>query len=152
MDSVSAIYSVKGARGGKHVEDQFDIIASDLVAELVGPFNKIGHGALVFRETSKTAMLVPPLTFTFKTRREDSGISAPTEMVVTGHFMCLVHREGKDPRWAFDDERAAYADTNKLAYKVAVAHAMHELGSRVELPARLLSFLSLLLPDSSDEE
>ena len=61
MDSVSAIYSVKGARGGKHVEDQFDIVASDLVAELVGPFNKIGHGALVFREMRKTAvMLVPP--------------------------------------------------------------------------------------------
>ena len=95
-------------------------------------------------------MLVPPLTFTFKTRRDDR--SAPTELVVTGHFMCLVHREGKQPRWAFDDERAAYADANKLAYKIAVAHAMHELGSRVELPAPLLSFLSLLLPDSSDEE
>ena len=62
-----------------------------------------------------------------------------------------VHREGKDPRWAFDDERAVYAAENKLAHKMAVAHAMHELGSRVELPARKLSFLSLLLPDSSDE-
>ena len=98
MDSVSAIYSVKGARGGKHVEDQFDVVSSDLVADFVGPFNKIGHGALVFREMTKTAvMLVPPLTFTFKTRREDDGAVSPTELVVTGHFMCLVPSRGQRP-------------------------------------------------------
>jgi hypothetical protein len=110
----SIYYSVRGARGGKYKEDQFDIVAADLVADLVGPFNKIVHGALVFRDMSKTVvMLVPPLTFTFKTRRVDGGSFGPTELVVTGHFMCLVHREGKDPRCAFVDERAEYARESK---------------------------------------
>ena len=48
--------------------------------------------------------------------------------VVTGHFMCLVHREGKQPRWAFDDGRAEYAAENKFAYKKALASALEELG------------------------
>jgi hypothetical protein len=149
-EMVSDIYSVKGSRNGTFVEDQFDLIASDLVQALIGPFNSAGHGALVFREQAKTAvMLVPPLTFTFKTRREQ-GTSWPTELVVTGHFMCLVHREGKQPRWAFDDERALYG--NKLAYKKAVAAAVQELDPGV-VPSQLVSFLSLLLePDSSDDE
>ena len=103
---VTEIYAVKGGRGGQVIEDQFDLVASDLVAKLVGPFNKVGHQALVIREQAKTAvMLVPPLTFTFKTKREEGGEKWPTELVVTGHFMCLVDRVGKDPRWAFDNER-----------------------------------------------
>ena len=153
-EMVSSIYSVKGARGGKFVEDQFDIVASDLVAGLVNQFNRIGHGALVFREQQSTAvMLVPPLTFTFKSRRNEDGesVSAPTELVVTGHFMCLVHREGKQPRWAFDDGRAEYAAENKLAYKKALASALEELGPGV-VPMHLLSFVSLLNTDSSDED
>ena len=151
-EMVSSIYAVKGARGGKFVEDQFDVVASDLVEHLVGKFNQTGHGALTFRAQEKTAvMLVPPLTFTFKTRREQD-VAWPTELVVTGHFMCLVHREGKAPRWAFDEERAAYSQQHKLAYKKAVAAAVQELKPGV-VPSQLVSFLSLLLePDSSDEE
>ena len=154
-EMVSSIYSVKGARGGKFVEDQFDIVASDLVAGLVNQFNRIGHGALVFREQQSTAvMLVPPLTFTFKSRRNEDGesVSAPTELVVTGHFMCLVHREGKQPRWAFDDGRADYAEENKLAYKLAVAAALHAHTS-APLPMSFMSFVAPLMHfDSSDED
>ena len=151
-DMVSSIYAVKGARQGTYVEDQFDVIAPDLVERLVGKYNKTGHGALAFRQQEKTAvMLVPPLTFTFKTRREQ-GVDWPTELVVTGHFMCLVHREGKSPRWAFDEARADYGPAHKLAYKKAVAAAVQELEPGV-VPSQLVSFLSLLLePDSSDEE
>ena len=64
---VGDIVTVKGARMGKYVEEEFEILGSDLVEKLIGPYNKAGHGALVFREQQKTAvMLVPPLNFTFK--------------------------------------------------------------------------------------
>lgn len=151
---VGDIVTVKGARMGKYVEEEFEILGSDLVEKLIGPYNKAGHGALVFREQQKTAvMLVPPLNFTFKTQREQ-GVSDlrkyPTELVVTGHFMCLVDRgPRKPPRWAFDTARALYSQENKLAYKIAVAAAMRELGPDVDVPAHMISFLEAL--DSSDE-
>ena len=98
---------------------------------------------MILRENKTAVMLVPPLDFSFKTRREQQGKSWPTELVVTGHFMCLVDRAGpKGPRWAFDDARAQYDATNKHAYKLAVAEAMRELGEAV--PARVRAFLALL--------
>ena len=96
--AVGEISAVRGARGGKFVEDTFSITATDLVKKLVAPFNTVGHGALVLRENKTAVMLVPPLDFTFKTRRLDAdGRSWPTELVVTGHFMCLVDRAGPKP-------------------------------------------------------
>ena len=92
-------------------------------------------------------MLVPPLEFRFKTRRQDGvdGRKWPTELVVTGHFMCLVDRKGgRPPRWAFDDDRAEYGALNKHAYKLAVAASMRALGNEHAVPARLLKFLELL--------
>ena len=140
---VSDISAVRGARGGKFVEDMFSITATDLVKQLVARFNAVGHGALVLRENKTAVMLVPPLDFSFRTRREEHGGSWPTELVVTGHFMCLVDRSGpKGPRWAFDDARAEYDATNKHAYKLAVAAAMSALGEAV--PARVRAFLALL--------
>ena len=139
-DDLSDITAVKGHRGGNFVEDKFEVAATDLVEKIVAPHNTKGHGALVFRENNTAVMLVPPLDFTFKTRRDNNK----TELVMTGHFMCLVDRKGKKgPRWAFDDERAAYDDTNKHAYKLAVAAAMRELGEGV-VPARMREFLALL--------
>lgn len=143
---VTEIFTVKGAHRGKFVEEQFDVVASDLINKLVGPYNKIGHGALVFRDQAKTAvMLVPPLTFTFKTQREE-GVSPrkfPTELVVTGHFACLVDRgPRKAPNWRFDDARAEYSNDHKLAYKIAVAAAMRELDAEVDVPEHMMSHLS----------
>ena len=75
-----------------------------------------------------------------------------TELIVTGHFLCLVDRIGrKGPRWAFDefsDEkpwgRGNYgSEANKLAYKKALARAVRQLGADI-VPARLLHFLSIL--------
>jgi hypothetical protein len=141
---------VKGARGGKIVEDQFEVASVDIVHDLVGVFNKKRahcHGALVFRDNNTAVMLVPPLEFKFRTKRQGDGDARtwPTEMSVTGHFMCLVDRKGPSgPRWAFDSTRAEYSSSNKHAYKIAVAAAMHELGPNI-VPNRLLNFLSLLL-------
>ena len=91
-------------------------------------------------------MLVPPLEFKFKTRRQqgEDARAWPTELLVTGHFMCLVDRgPSKAPRWAFDDDRAEYGPENKLSYKRAVAAAVRALDDGV-VPQRILSFLALL--------
>ena len=102
--------------------------------------------ACTLRPNNTAVMLVPPLEFKFRTRRQEGTGKWPTELVVTGHFMCLVDRQGKKgPRWAFDDDRAEYGPENKHAYKLAVADAMRALGREREVvPARLLEFLSLL--------
>ena len=147
-EAVSDIYSTKGARGGKFIADGFDIVSTDLVSELVGPFNRQGHGALVVRPNNTAVMLVPPLEFVFKTQRgeDPNGRTWPTQLIVTGHFMCLVDRGvRKSPRWAFDDERATYEKENKLAYKKAVAAAVATLPETIVLPARVTNFLALLL-------
>ena len=91
-------------------------------------------------------MLVPPLDLKFKTQRREAadGREWPTELIITGHFMALVDRVGKPPRWAFDDERAEYDAQNKHAYKLAVAEAMRALGEKATVPAKHLRFLSLL--------
>lgn len=117
--------------------------------DLIGPFNSKGVGLLVYHHKEKTAIaMVPPLEFKFKSKRETIGSSTrrpPTELVVTAHFMCMVDRPApKGPRFAFDDVRAEYSEENKHAYKIAVADAMRRLGPEVEVPARLLSFLSIL--------
>ena len=135
---------MRGARGGKHVEDEFTVLAQDVVRDLVEPFNlkSTGVGSLVVRENNTAVMLVPPLTFTFRAQRVE-GVSIPTLLTVTGHFVTLVDRKGpKGPRWAYDDVRAEYAPTNKLAYKVAVAEAVRELGPRV-VPRRILEWLEV---------
>ena len=140
---ISKIVEVRGARGGKFIEDKFEVSSTDLVERIVGEFNVGGHGALIFREIGTAVMLVPPLEFTFKSQRSEDGKS-PTQLHVTGHFMCLVDRKGKKgPRWAFDDDRAEYGSANKLAYKKAVAAAMHKFGDNV-VPAHLLEFVSVL--------
>ena len=142
---VTDIRAVKGSRGGKFIEDQFDITSTDLVSRIVGEFNTTGHGALTLRENNTAVMLVPPLEFKFRTRRQEGTEKWPTELLVTGHFMCLVDRKGKKgPRWAFDDDRAEYGLENKHAYKLAVADAMRALGSERVVPAHMLEFLSLL--------
>ncbi len=114
---------------------------------MVGAFNKTGHGSLVLRANNTAVMLVPPLEFKFKTQRQrdQDGRKWPTQLIVTGHFLCLVDRVGKSPRWAFDDERAAYGAENKLAYKRAVAAAMHALPQEQVVPKRMMRFLSLLV-------
>ena len=141
---IGEIRAVKGSRGGKYIEDQFDIVSTDLVSRIVGEVNATGHGALALRENNTAVMLVPPLEFKFKARRQEGSEKWPSELVVTGHFMCLVDRKGrKGPRWAFDDDRAEYGIENKHAYKLAVAEAMRALGREV-VPAHLLDFLSLL--------
>jgi hypothetical protein len=141
---VTEIRAVRGSRGGKFIEDQFDVVSTDLVSKLVGEFNAAGHGALALRENNTAVMLVPPLEFKFRTRRQEGTEKWPTELLVTGHCMCLVDRKGaKGPRWAFDDDRAEYGPENKHAYKLAVADAMRALGRDV-VPTRLLDFLSLL--------
>ena len=87
-------------------------------------------------------MLVPPLEFKFKTKRVQGD--TPTDLVVTGHFVCLVDRKSKKgPRWAFDDERAEYTPVNKLSYKQAVAASARALGGAV-VPEHLLRFLEIL--------
>ena len=145
-EAVSDITSVKGARGGKFVEDIFSIVSTDLVSEVVGEFNEGGHGSLVVRENNTAVTLVPPLEFKFKARRQADANHRkwPTELIITGHFMCLVDRVGKTPRWAFDDDRAAYSKENKHAYKLAVAAAMMKLGAHV-VPQRVRKFLKLLV-------
>ena len=150
---VSDIKGIKGTRGGKHVEDRFSIVSTELVELLVGPFNSCGYGSLALRKQNTAVMLVPPLSFTFKTQRpadddEDADKNPrkfPTELTVTGHFITLVDRKAqrKAPLWKFDDERAAYSKENKLAYKMAVAAAMRALGPGV-VPAHMLESLSIM--------
>ena len=146
-DHVDEISSVKGSYGGVHVEDRFSIKSSKLVERLLQPHNKLGHGALVVREQNKVAvMLAPPLEFTYRTRRVGDGEDQPEELFVTGHFMMLVPRHGKDPRWVFDDGdkgRADYSNVNKHTYKVALALAAEALG-RDKFSPRVLKFLELL--------
>jgi hypothetical protein len=149
-NEISGIEAVRGHRGGQFVADQFDITGSDLVERLLSPHNKTGHGALIMRENNTAVMLVPPLEFKFTTRRETDidGRGWKTELVMTGHFMCLVDRgPERVPQWAFDDDRADYTPENKLAYKRAVARAMSVMGEgeNAVVPAHLSEFLSLLV-------
>ena len=145
---ITDICGIRGTRGGRLIEDQFDMISTDMVASFVGEYNRTqGHGALVFRENRTAVMLVPPLEFRFKAKRDGDGDAAElvTKLVITGHFMCLVDNgPSRSPRWAFDDDRAEYAKENKLAYKIVVAAAMHDVGPGV-IPSHLLQFLSLLM-------
>ena len=62
-------------------------------------------------------MLVPPLELKFRTRREAGADGfAPTELMLTGHFVCLVDRNGpKGARFAFDDKRAEYGALSRSA-------------------------------------
>ena len=110
----------------------------------MAPHNKVGHGAMVIREKNKAAvMLVPPLEFSYRTKRVAEGEDQPEELFVTGHFMMLVPRYGKDPRWVFDHERAKYSELNKHVYKIACARACRALGPEKIAP-RVLKFLELL--------
>ena len=147
-DKCSEIVAVKGGRGGQRVEDKFSVLSTEVVQDLVGPFNSHG-GSLCLRPSNTAVMLVPPFDFRFRTQRQPEGSerSWPTELIVTGHFLCLVDRGPlKSPVWSFDDARALYTSTNKHAYKIAVAHAMHALGEGLVME-RMLEFLELLLVD-----
>ena len=145
---------MKGGHGGKFVEDIFEVKSFSLIDLLIGKFNTIGHGALVFRDNNNTAvMLVPPFEFRFRTQRQaSSDVRAwPTVLSVTGHFMCLVDRKGpRGPLWAFDDARVDYPKENKHSCKIALAAAMHALGPEV-VPARILTWLNLLFPEQDSD-
>ena len=122
------------------------MISSDLVSKFIAPHNSSGEGALVFRKQESTAILLAAaLEFTFKSQRRPAGVSvapAPTELIVTGHFVGLVERKGrKCPRWAFDEKRAAYSEVGKHGYKIALAHEATEAAGVSE---PLMSFLSVL--------
>ena len=162
--SVSGIKAVKGARGGRLVEDHFDVQSSDVVEAIVKPYNRGGSGAMVFRDQEQMAvMLVPPLGFTFKTKRSDDVNARrwPTELFVTGHFICFVHRPRKAPRWAFDTDRAAYSEEHKTAFKIMLATAVSDASESVRdrIPPKLHRALraarkvakSMLEGDSSEE-
>ena len=142
---VTEISSVKGGRGGLHVEDNFKVLSTDVVESIVGPFNDTGAGLAVFRERErKGVLMVPPLEFTFKTKREaDKPVNKwKTELVVTAHFMCVIQRQGRGgARFAFDTARAAYTDEHKLASKIAAADAMRRMGPDV-VPEKLLEYLA----------
>ena len=145
---ISQIKGIKGVRTGKKIEDQFEIESTELVEALVGPFNNKGCGSLALRKQNTAVMLVPPLQFTFKTERAKAGEDPrkfATELTVTGHFITLVDRKAqrKNPLWKFDDERADYSAENKLAYKMALAAAMRELGPAI-VPKHILKFLEIL--------
>ena len=127
-----------------HVEDTFVVRSSKLVELLVGKHNKLGYGCLSFTKTKVAVMLVPPLEFFYRTKRVGDGEEpAQQELVVTGHFMQLVPRDGRDvvPRWVFDEDRAEYTDKNKHAYKIACAQAAAAVGSEKFTP-RVLKFLA----------
>ena len=148
-DYVSDIVAVKGAKGGKTIEDHFDVASVDMVMGMLGMFNNKRtncHGSLVFRDNNTAVMLVPPLDFKFRTKRQDDVARQwKTELLVTGHFMCLVDGQGrKGPRWAFDSSRSDYSVLSKHAYKIALATAMKELGPNV-VPQRMQRFTSILL-------
>lgn len=147
VDHVTDIISVKGGRGGRYIEDLFEVRSTDVVEALVGEFNVKGLGLAIFRDREKTGVaMVPPLEFKFKTKRDgDNPRKYPTELVVTAHFMCVVKRPGRnDMRWAFDDDRAEYSALHKHAYKIALADAMQRMGPDV-VPERLLEWLQPLL-------
>ena len=153
---VTPISDQKGGCGGKYVEDVFSIINTSVTAGLCSRFNNNADNsfeALVFRANRTAVMLCPPLEFRFKTVRTATNENVRhTELVVTGHFICLVDRIGpKGPRWAFDEYtddkpwgRGNYGSAaNKLGYKVALARAVRKLGDKV-VPRRILTFLSIL--------
>jgi hypothetical protein len=147
VEHVTDIDSVKGSRGGLHVEDSFKVLSTEVLEKIIGPFNAQGAGGLaVFRERERTGVvMVPPLEFIFKTWREPGvpAIRWRTELHVTAHFMCIVQRQGRGGgRFAFDTARAAYTDEHKLAYKIAAADALRRLGPE-HVPAALLRFLAL---------
>ena len=105
----------------------------------------MGHGALVFREKEKTAvMLQAPLTFTFKSKRTDEDpLRFVTQLVITGHFMVLVDRPHcTTPRWGLD-KTCAYTKAHRLAYKGAVAAAVRALGAGV-VSQRIIDHLAIL--------
>ena len=142
---IAPIKAVRGAFGGKYVEDSFSIKSTPLVELLISEFNVGGHGALVIRPNNTAVLMGPPFDISFKTVRGPTKM--PTVLAATAHFICLVDRPGnpKGPRWAFDESRADYGlDANKLSYKVAVAAALAELGDGV-VPARMRKWIEPLL-------
>ena len=130
---VTEISCVKGGRGGKFIEEVFEIKGQDVVTALLADFNVVGAGALVFREQERSAvMMAAPLEFRFRARRDkEDARKNPSELIVTAHFVKLTERAGgKNPVWAFDSSRVVYPAAIKLAYKKSVAHAMAQLSHR----------------------
>ena len=157
-DHVSQIQAVRGAKGGKYIEDRFRVESTDAVKQLVGPFNKVhGHGSLILRPELTAVYLGPPIEFVFKTTREaPDGCMPRTELIITGHFITVVDRKdmGQEPCFQFDEERCDYQQIAKDGYKLAVAEAAIELGTEI-MPPHLMSFFQDVLQasevDSSDE-
>eukprot|EP00966_Prymnesium_polylepis_P206732 4789261-Prymnesium_polylepis.2 len=133
-------------KNGALLADSFVIKSHELVQALV-------DSALVKHANDTLMMLAPPLRFLLRARRAPStdgalGV-ARTELVVTGHFFGLV---AFGPRWAFDDERFSYKETNKLSHKKALALAAQRMdaaavaaGAEAPTPPALAQFLAPLL-------
>ena len=76
---ITEVSAVKGASGGLHVVDKFVVRSVELVDRIVAEFNLVGEGAIVYHSKNHlTAMLAPPLRFSFKTKRV--GEKHPTEL------------------------------------------------------------------------
>lgn len=121
------ILSVKGGYGGTFIEDRFTVKSCEVVADLIGPYNEIGHDATIVMPNRTGVMLAPPLKFIFKSKRvvrHGQPDRFPTELIVRGHYVTAVDFVGKPLHWCLDFKRCEYGDKAKEKYKQALARSL----------------------------
>mmetsp|Transcript_18210 Transcript_18210/g.54932 ORF Transcript_18210/g.54932 Transcript_18210/m.54932 type:complete len:232 (+) Transcript_18210:660-1355(+) len=142
---ITPITSSRGGHGGVHIEDKFVIKSTNIVDKVVGQFNKQGPCALFKWPNNNLVMLMPPLTFKFRTRRDVDR--APTELFVTGHFFGLADGMGSNtPRWMVARHVGGpyYTPEVEHKYKIALANAAVVTMPSGLIPEHVLRWLSVL--------
>ena len=142
---ITPITSSRGGHGGVHIEDKFVIKSTNIVDKVVGQFNKQGPCALFKWPNNNLVMLMPPLTFKFRTRRDVDR--APTELFVTGHFFGLADGMGSNtPCWMVARHVGGpyYTPEVEHKYKIALANAAVVTMPSGLIPEHVLRWLSVL--------
>lgn len=122
---VTDIVAVKGTKGGKFVEDKFTINSVGVVRNVISPFNFTGKGSVAHLKNGNAVMLAPPMYLHF--RRTRIGVTYPSELHVTAHYVILHERlTTKGPVFTFDDKRARYSDGTRVALKRDFARTVLE--------------------------
>ena len=138
---VTDIVCKAGGLGGASVVDQFYVSNSDLIEQLVAPYNtgRAATGSLRRRSQNCLVMLVGPLVVQFTTVRGGDGPPPLHRVRVMGRFAALLSLAGKQPIfdlpvWA--ERRLAW----KYQYKISIAVAARRLETQPGV--KLLKFLN----------
>ena len=138
-DLDQAVTPVSAHRRGQRPVDTFSVMDDEVVNALVGAGVMHIHAAT----TGAAVKLVPPLDFFLRARLDEAGAPcAAKELTVKGHFAALVPNHGDPGRPIFrlDDEGFKYPDTDRHAYKQAVAKRLLDVSADEHVPAEFVAW------------